>query len=147
MLKWTDLFIRVISDKMPESVFNWRLEMVREGSSNWELQLLMQSCRTVGPWGPRDGKLLTNLRIIKLNTKLLFSCSWDFHFGGDEDCGSYKKQLCTRISAPHKQRRPSYKVMSSLTLEMFRKIRWTHGRDVVEARWVVSKVSFSYKTL
>lgn len=47
-----------------------------------------QACHTMGPGAHRERKLVPNLRIIKLNTKLLLNFALGFHLGRDKDCGS-----------------------------------------------------------
>ena len=71
------------------------------------------SCHTMRPWASRDWKLVTSLK-IKPNTKVLFHSAHGFHFGGDKDLGSDRKQMCVRVRAHHKKRRPSCEVESSL---------------------------------
>lgn len=43
---------------------------------------------TMGPGAYRERKLVPKLRIIKLNTKLLFNFAWGFHLGRDKDSGN-----------------------------------------------------------
>lgn len=102
-----------------------------------------QLCHMMGPQAPKGRKLETSLSTIKLNAKLLFGTSFLMR----QRLWELRRAGVFSVRAHPKQRRPSCKVVRSLTLEMFRELEIPTEGMLWRLDYTVFKVPSNSKIL